>query len=154
LCQGVIDHLFPYSRGGQSVDKNAAYILHAANTYVKKDLILQSINPQHMLVGISAPQLMAIFSYIERGDQRRGNNFLNSLHYAKFAMEMTPVSGARFFNFQKQSKGSLDGEELFGILMEYHSSNIPVYRTPAVPTSPTKVRPKKRDSDAGPMENK
>ena len=128
LCQGVIDHLFPHSRGGRTESVNAACILHAANTYVKRDLILQSLHPQHMLVGISAPQLKSLFAFIERGDHRRGNNFLNRLHFAIFTMEMTPRSGAKFFNFQRQSNGSLDGEELFAILMEYHNNNMPVYQ--------------------------
>jgi hypothetical protein len=155
LCQGVIDHLFPHSRGGAADVKNAAVIHHAANAHVKRDLILQSIHPQHMLVGISAPQLMAIFSYIERGDHRRGNNFLNSLHYAIFAMEMTPLPGSRYFNFQKQSNGSLDGEELFAILMEYHSSNIPVYQAPALVAGGGGATPTKTPNkavEAGPMD--
>ena len=85
-----------------------------------------------MLVGISAPQLMAIFSFIERGEKRRGNNFLNVLQLAKFAMEMTPKKGNLFY-FQKQSKGSLDGQELFRILMAYHQLNTPLYVLTDVP---------------------
>lgn len=132
----AIDHIFPRCRGGRTVSFNAASILHAANTYVKKDLILQSINPQHMLVGISGPQLKSLFSYIEMGGENSDNKFLNRLHFAVFIMEMTPRCSG-FFNFQQRSNGSLDGEGLYTILMEYHSMNIPIVGPPTATANAT-----------------
>jgi hypothetical protein len=126
LCGYDVDHIFPRSRGGRATTFNATGVLHAANAYVKKDLILQSINPQHMLVGISATQLMSLFSFIESGDQKKGNNFMNRLHYVVFTLEMAPQKTDQFFNFQKRSNGTSDGEELFNILLEYHKKNIPL----------------------------
>lgn len=132
LCKAVVDHIFPHARGGRTIKYNAASILHSANSYVKKDLILQTINPQHMLVGISAPQLISLFSYIEQGNPKKGNNFQCDLHKIMFILEATPrcVEGNakkgthRFFNFQKRTKGTLDGEELFHILLDYEATHL------------------------------
>jgi len=64
----VVDHIFPFARGGGCVDKNYMGLHHLANGR-KSAHILQSLNPASMQVGFSVDDVCDLFKGLVSSDE-------------------------------------------------------------------------------------
>lgn len=78
ICGFQVDHIFPWSRGGLTVDNNLAAVHWKANEQVKNDALLNA-NELHeasgkclatrMMVGLSIEQFLGLIREFEQGHQ-------------------------------------------------------------------------------------
>ena len=134
LCFFDVDHLFPFSRGGQSVfkkgsDNNFGAVQCVANRTIKNDNLIPLLNPVEMNCGITSEQLVAMVLYVENLEGGKGEGEIASdertIKSRKDKNKLrdriltwltgSPIKGQSFRCFSTDVKRSTDGK----VLLDY-----------------------------------
>ena len=125
LCFFDVDHLFPFSRGGQSIfdgkdpDKNNfAAVQCVANRYIKVDNLIPYLNPVQMACGISSEQLVAMVLSVEKNSDgsRKNQNILRDRMLTW--LTGSSIKGESFRTFQADVRRTTDGQRLMDYFRE------------------------------------
>lgn len=113
LCKFDVDHIFPWSRGGRSVNSNFVACQYDANRRVKNDALVQSLRAEDMACGLSPEQFKALMTYAEV----KGGRSRRDVTWAKDKVEQWLLQGPRkgfsLGNFRNDVNGTVDGEVLW-----------------------------------------
>jgi hypothetical protein len=120
LCFFDVDHLFPFSRGGQSIFKkgpenNFAAVQCVANRVIKKENLIAFLNPVEMACGISSQQLVAMVLYVEKelnGSLRSRKDQHHLRDRILTWLTGSSIKGESFRSFQTDVRRSTDGKAL------------------------------------------
>ena len=82
-----------------------------------------------MLCGISAEQLISVAEGVVANFKIRGRDASAALARLSNFLENPPATGKHINNFQDASSGTIDGCELYGILLKYHNASNPLRQT-------------------------
>ncbi|KOO26291.1 hypothetical protein Ctob_001384 [Chrysochromulina tobinii] len=121
LCFFDVDHLFPFSRGGQSIKDNFAAVQCVANRYIKGDNLIPYLNPVQMACGISSKQLVAMVLSVEKNSigELRSRKDQNSLRDRMLTwLTRSSIKGESFRTFQADVRRSTDGQTLVNYFRE------------------------------------
>jgi hypothetical protein len=129
-----VDHIFPWCRGGRSVQENFAAVQSFANRWIKSDNMVQWLDPNDMMSGVQENQLIAMVDFIlnDPNNQRKDKKCkLTKLYeYLTASPPKTkPGKQSLHYDFQRQVRRSCDGEFLFRYfvraVIEYERSWLP-----------------------------
>ena len=119
LCSWDVDHVFPRSRGGRTVLENLAPVQCHANRAVKRDRLLQALDPLSLQCGLSQPQFEALLKHVDgRGGAGRGcrQNLAHERSRATGWLTAAPREGFGLKDFQKHVGRTEDGGRLWRFL--------------------------------------
>lgn len=121
LCFFDVDHLFPFSRGGQSIKDNFAAVQCVANRYIKVDNLIPYLNPVQTACGISSKQLVAMVLSVEKNSigELRSRKDQNSLRDRMLTwLTRSSIKGESFRTFQADVRRSTDCQTLVNYFRE------------------------------------
>lgn len=134
VCAFDVDHVFPWSRGGRSVDANFAAVQWYANEGVKRDQILAAACAQpgfveDMCCGLRLPQLLALASLRERCAKRTDK--------ARFDHRLDCLLISVRYELPLASLSRVPPEHVFGFLEQHY--NLSMSRLPFDVVAPSQA---------------
>ena len=121
LCKFDVDHVFPWSLGGRSVQANFHALQWDANRRVKSDRPLRTIARAELQVGLSIEQLCALMDHVQTLEppSPSGRSQRSNIHAAEDMvcgwLLHGPRKGEALSNFQAAVGGSTDGALLYKV---------------------------------------
>lgn len=117
LTKFDVDHIFPWSKGGRSVQANFAGVQCVANRYIKSDCLVQLLKPEDMACGLQIEQFLSLIKYLNAKELSRKDNksIFDRLEYYLCA---SPNKGESFTSFQSTVRRSIDGATLWKFFLE------------------------------------
>ena len=114
LCAFDVDHIFCWSRGGRSVRANFAAVQWDANRRVKRDELVQALNPAQMACGLAPEQFKALMEFAETraGGSSNRRDVQHEQDRVKSWLTSGPRKGQALSNF-RSIMPSFDGATLW-----------------------------------------
>jgi hypothetical protein len=124
LTKFDVDHIYPWSRGGRSLQRNFAAVQYHANRSIKSDNLVQNLSKPRMKCGITEEQLISIVQYIIYHRSQSRLETKNCLNHLKNWLCQFPLKGTVWTNFQEKSLSSDDGKTLWFFLVNNAKKDI------------------------------
>ena len=115
LCFFDVDHIWPWSRGGRSVQANFEGVQWAANRWPKSDNIVPSLDLEAMQCGLSMAQLKALVAHAKHKamNKSRGANWTHNLDKLVYWLTHGPSKDHALTNFALDTNRTTDGAALW-----------------------------------------
>ena len=127
LCFFEVDHVFPWSRGGRSVQANFQAVQSYANR-VKGNRLHPAISDEDLLVGLTVAELKGLLKMVEDDDGGRRNKSRLETDLLNFLF-LPPMTGRPYGGFRSEiNQFEGNPEKLFNWFLERDQLERQVYK--------------------------